>query len=116
MRLLNQLKNGYTLHIGSIKFNDSGIFLKKEGNIHEEKFFSWTKPLDLHNNNALFTIELNMIVTAPSFSLCKYSASASYIGDMNTRVLEFIVRQYMSLIKDYFRVNKLSDLLDSVLI
>ena len=41
------------------------------------------------------------------------SASASYIDDMNTHILEFIIRQFMEKRKNNPSINKLSDLLDS---
>lgn len=148
-RILNILKNGSTLLIGSIKFNDDGVFLISESynNItYDVKFFSWRESLQIRSSNGSFIIErlissnkgtqteieggkhhyqkkintgtyeeklFTLIEIMHSVAgIKRFSASASYINDMNTHILEFIIRQFMDARKNNPTINKLSDLLN----
>ena len=101
-RILKQLQAGELLFFGGIKIKDNGVYLKKSGWFSSDvKFFTWNEPLMIHGNNGMFIIS--------SIKDKNYSASASYIDDMNTHILEALLRHYN---KYYPRPTKLSSLLE----
>lgn len=85
-KILTQLKNGETLYIGSIKFNDNGVFFKeKSSSFYARKFFAWSRRLITQSNNGSFIIMDRS---------GQYSAKSSYIYDMNTHILEALLREF----------------------
>lgn len=94
-RILSRLQNGELLYFGNIKVKDDGVYLKKSGWFSSDvRFFGWQGIMTYSNNGQLF-------ITSGD-----YSASASYIDDMNTHILEAILRQFRS-----SRYQRLSGLL-----
>lgn len=84
VRILTQLQNGGELSIGGIKFNDNGVFLKRLG-LFSREFFTWLDPLTISSNNGFCTI---------SAKNARYSASASFMNDMNTIVFDAIMHKF----------------------
>lgn len=85
MKILQQLKNGEMLCFGNIKLKDNGVYLKKSGWFSSDtKFFAWTEPLRIYSYNGSLVVAGN-----------DYSAAASYMDDMNTHILESILRHFL---------------------
>ena len=94
-RILSRLQNGELLYFGNIKVKDDGVYLKKSGWFSSDvRFFGWQGIMTYSNNGQLF-------ITSGD-----YSASASYIDDINTHILESVLRQFRS-----SRYQRLSGLL-----
>ena len=86
VRMIKKIKNGETLSVGGIKFNDEGVYLIKSGWFSsEERFFPWNESFTIYNGNGTFVIK-------KKGEEC--SASSSYIDDMNTHIFEFAIRQF----------------------
>lgn len=85
-RMLKQLQDGATVTVGQIKIKDDGAYLVDSGWFSsDEKFFTWREPLTIYSQDgSLFLSEKGG----------KYKSSASYIYDMNTHILEFMIRQF----------------------
>lgn len=85
-RMLKQLQDGATITVGQIKIKDDGTFLVNSGWFSsDEKFFTWREPLTIYSQDgSLFLSEKGG----------KYKSSASYMYDMNTHILEFMIRQF----------------------
>ena len=102
-RILKQLQSGELLFFGSIKVKDNGVYLKKSGWFSfDVKFFTWNKPLITYSDNGMFIIS--------DTKDNNYLASASYINDMNTHILEAILRRHGEI---YPRPQRLSTLLEA---
>ena len=94
VRMLKKIKNGETISVGGIKFNDEGVYLIKSGWFSsEERFFTWKESFTIYNGNGTFVIK-------KKGEEC--SASSSYIDDMNTHIFEFAIRQFF---KNFDRNN-----------
>ena len=84
-RILKQLQDGMVLSFGSIKIKDDGVYLKKSGWFSfDTKFFTWGAPLTVGSENGSFYVKAG-----------EYSASSSYIEDMNTHILNAILTQFL---------------------
>lgn len=84
--MLKRLQNSETITVGQIKIKDDGAYLIKSGWFSsEEKFFSWRDPLTIYSEDGSCVLALRD---------GKYKASASYIYDMNTHIIEFMIRQF----------------------
>ena len=122
-KILKQLKNGEILSIGNIKFNDYGVFLKKKKLLplltSEERFFHWDEKMLYISNHrhikyfVIMNIMYNYLAIHADNDYGKYFAEASYMNDMNTHILEFIVSKFLEARKTNPRMSKLSDLLDA---
>ena len=85
-RMLKQLQDGATITVGQIKIKDDGAYLVNSGWFSsDEKFFTWREPLTIYSQDgSLFLSEKSG----------KYKLSASYMYDMNTHILEFMICQF----------------------
>ncbi len=84
-KIMQQLKNGEMLFFGNIKLKDNGVYLKKSGWFFSDtKFFTWSEPLRIYSDNGSLVIAKD-----------NYSAAASYMNDMNTHILETILRHFL---------------------
>lgn len=98
-RILRQLQSGELLFFGGIKIKDNGVYLKKSGCFSSDvQFFTWPE-IFTYSDNGMFIIRSG-----------DYSAIASYISDMNTHILEAILRRYREI---YPRPPRLSSLLET---
>lgn len=83
--MLKQLENGETLKVGNIKVIDTGVYLIKSGWFSsEEKIFPWNK-ITTYSQDGLFYLREKD---------GKHKASSSYMGDMNTHILDFMIRLF----------------------
>ena len=99
--ILKQLQAGELLFFGGIKIKDNGVYLKKSGWFSSDvQFFTWRDPIITYSNNGMFIIEAG-----------EYSASSSYINDMNTHILEAMLQNFLRNPKS--KRLRLSSLLDS---
>ena len=81
-KILTQLREGQTLQIGAIKFNDNGVFLSKEGWLFsDKKFFMWDSVITCDDNGSFIIKD----------STGKYSASASFMNDMNAPIFNIML-------------------------
>ena len=70
------------MNIGAIKFDNNGVFLSKEGWLFsDKKFFTWDSVMTYDDNGSFIIKD----------STGKYSASASYMTDMNAYIFHVIV-------------------------
>ena len=83
--MLKQLENGETLKVGNIKVIDTGVYLIKSGWFSsEEKIFPWNK-ITTYSQDGLFYLREKD---------GKHKASSSYMSDMNTHILDFMIRLF----------------------
>ena len=84
--ILKRLQDGEIITVGQIKLKDDGVYLINTGWFSsEEKFFSWREPLTIYSEDGSCILAIRD---------GKYKASASYIYDMNTHIIEFMIRQF----------------------
>lgn len=82
--ILARLRKGDLLFFGGIKVKDNGVYLQRYGwSSYDVKFFTWQE-ITAYSNNGMFIIEAG-----------EYSASSSYINDMNTHILEAILQKFL---------------------
>ena len=88
-RILTQVKilrDGETLSIGKIRLTDKGVHLERVGWFSSDaKFFTWSEPIRIYSENGYLVIAKD-----------KYSAKSSYMDDMNTHILDAILRHFLS--------------------
>ena len=102
-KILKRLHDGEILNIGTIKFNDNGVFLKKTSWFSSgEKFFRWSDNLKIYSDNGA------LIIKGEDDN---YDASASYSSNENTHIFDFILKQFY---KSNQNKQELSSLLGNV--
>lgn len=85
-KILQQLKNGEMLYFGSIKLRNDGVYLRKSGWFSSDtRFFTWSDRLRISSYNGSLVIAKD-----------NYSAQSSYMDDMNTHILEAMLRHFLS--------------------
>ena len=99
-KILKRLHDGEILSIGTIRFNDNGVYLQKSSWFSSgEKFFRWSDNLKIFSDNGALIIKGDND---------NYEASASYSGNENTHIFDFILKQF-------YKSNRNKQVLSSLL-
>lgn len=85
IEMLLKVKNGDTLKIGTVEFNDLGIFLNSNKFFSfDRRFFTWDEGLQMYSENG------SIIISSKHEN---YSSSVSY-GSNNAPVFEMLIKSF----------------------